>query len=219
MMDKQLHSTVSKIISGGVIPVFFHPDEAVCLHVMDACYRAGVRAFEFTNRGEGAAKTFAVMQRHAEANYKDLLLGIGTIFSFEEGASFADSGAHFIVSPVLVPQMRELQTRFGIPWVPGCGTVTEVWQASQLGAGLMKIFPGQVLGPSFISAVLAVMPTLRLMPTGGVESSEENISSWKKSGAACVGIGSSLFSKELLATKDWNKLESSMKKLLDHWKA
>jgi len=208
-------SAVQQAMKGsGMIPVFFHADVEVAKAVLDAAYRGGVRVFEFTNRGENAFQVFSQLIVHAQ-KYPDLMLGIGTVMNAEVTRKFIDVGAHFIVSPILKPEMAPVCEKAGKMWIPGCATLTEIVTAKDLGASVIKIFPGSVLGPGFVSSVLPVVPGLQLMPTGGVEPTEQNLSAWFKAGVICVGMGSQLFTKEILETKNWAKLEQNVSATLD----
>lgn len=197
----------------GLIPVFNHSNIETAKQVLDAAYRGGVRVFEFTNRGENALEVFQALASHGE-RYEDLILGIGTIFSDEDARSFLDAGAHFIVSPAFIPTVGVFCNSRQVLWIPGCGTVTEIFNARELGAQLIKAFPGNVLGPGFISSVKAVFPDLPMMPTGGVAPTEENLTSWFESGVISVGMGSKLFKKESIREKDYSSLEEDIRAAL-----
>jgi 2-dehydro-3-deoxyphosphogluconate aldolase/(4S)-4-hydroxy-2-oxoglutarate aldolase len=199
--------------SSGMIPVFYHPDVDTAKAVLDACYKGGVRVFEFTNRGENAFEVFVQLLKHAE-QYPDLMMGIGTIMNGEVTQKFCDAGAHFIVSPILKSEMATVCHKNNKLWIPGCATLTEIVTAKDLGAKVIKIFPGSVLGPGFVSSIMPVVPGLQLMPTGGVEPTEANLSAWFKAGVVCVGMGSQLISKEIIETKNWAKLEQGVKDAL-----
>jgi 2-dehydro-3-deoxyphosphogluconate aldolase / (4S)-4-hydroxy-2-oxoglutarate aldolase len=199
--------------SSGMIPVFYHADIEIAKSVLDACYKGGVRVFEFTNRGENAFQVFTQLLKHAE-QYPDLMMGIGTIMSGEVTQKFCDAGAHFIVSPILKSEMATVCVKNNKLWIPGCATLTEIVTAKDLGAKVIKIFPGSVLGPGFVSSIMPVVPGLQLMPTGGVEPTEANLSAWFKAGVVCVGMGSQLISKDIIETKNWAKLEQAVKDAL-----
>ncbi len=205
---------ISSMGKGGLVPVFNHTDSEVAKNVLDACYNGGVRVFEFTNRGENALEVFEILVQHAE-KYDDLILGIGTIFSAEEGQKFFDKGAAFIVSPAMIPELEQFCTSNDVLWVPGCGTVTEIHQAVQLGAKVVKAFPGNVLGPGFVKSVKAVFPKVPIMPTGGVAPTEENLKQWFEAGVTCVGMGSKLIGKDILANGDFRGLENLVKNTLE----
>ncbi len=195
----------------GLVPVFNHTDPEVAKQVLDACYKGGVRVFEFTNRGANALEVFEILVAHSK-KYDDLLLGIGTIFSKEDAKKFHDAGAKFIVSPAMIPELAEFCEANNVLWIPGCGTVTEIYTAVGLGAKLVKAFPGNVLGPGFVKAVKAVVPKVPIMPTGGVAPTEENLKAWFDAGVSCVGMGSKLITKEVLANQQYAELEETVRK-------
>lgn len=208
------HQVVGAMKSTGMIPVFYHADVEVAKGVIDASYKGGVRVFEFTNRGGNAYDVFVQLLKHIE-KYPDLMLGIGTIMDGATTKKFIDAGAHFIVSPILKAEMAKVCKEHDILWAPGCATLTEIVTGKELGAEIIKIFPGSVLGPGFVSAVMPVVPGLQLMPTGGVEPNEKNLSAWFKAGVVCVGMGSQLFTKEIMAEKNWSLLEKNVAEALE----
>jgi 2-dehydro-3-deoxyphosphogluconate aldolase/(4S)-4-hydroxy-2-oxoglutarate aldolase len=199
--------------STGMIPVFYNADIEIAKGVVDAAYKGGVRVFEFTNRGGNAFDVFTQLLKHIE-QYPDLILGIGTIMDGAMAKKFIDTGAHFIVSPILKAETGAVCKQHDIIWIPGCATLTEIVTGKELGADVIKIFPGSVLGPGFVSSVLPVIPGYQLMPTGGVEPTEKNLSAWFKAGVVCVGMGSQLFTKEIMAEKNWALLEKNVKETL-----
>ena len=176
----------------GMIPVFNHTDVSISKKVLDASYEAGIRVFEFTNRGVNALEVFAELNTYVKS-YDDLILGIGTIFDTVTAEAFCKAGAQFIVSPALIPKIAEYANINNRLYIPGCGTVTEVYTATQLGCEVIKVFPGNVLGPTFVKATKAVLPHIKVMPTGGVAPTQENLSAWFNAGVNCVGMGSQLF--------------------------
>ena len=210
MVNTNIEQTAQAIVDSGLVPVFYHDDQEVCKQVVSACFRAGLRVFEFTNRGDQALANFRIIKKHIATTCPGMLLGAGTIFSIQSAVEFTDAGADFIVSPAFIPSMLPVQTTHGTLWIPGCATISELAQARQLGVSMMKIFPGDLLGPKFAKAALSVMPKLRLMPTGGVEPTKESLSSWLQSGVLAVGIGSQLFSKELIGQNSWKALEEKI---------
>lgn len=214
MTSQLIESAINAIEQSAIVPVFYHDDAETCLSVLKACHQAGLTVFEFTNRGEHALKNFEVLQNYVATQAPDLLLGIGTILTLRDADAFLLQRARFVVSPALVHSMSEIQTNAYTPWIPGCGTVTEVVKAKELGARLIKIFPGNVLGPDFASAVRAILPEVKLMPTGGVEPTINNLTAWFDAGVVAVGMGSQLFTKDLLAKKDWTGLEKRIKDTL-----
>ncbi|RSK29576.1 beta/alpha barrel domain-containing protein [Hymenobacter metallilatus] len=176
-----------------VVPVFFHADAAFAKRILDACYAGGLRVFEFTNRGANAFEVFSELAAHVQANCPELVLGIGTIYTAEDAQRFIRAGADFVVQPCLTAEVAEACRRSGTPWLPGTMTVSEVYQATRLGAAIVKIFPGNVLGPGFVKSLRGPMPTVPLMVTGGVEPTETSLREWFGAGVNVVGMGSQLF--------------------------
>jgi 2-dehydro-3-deoxyphosphogluconate aldolase / (4S)-4-hydroxy-2-oxoglutarate aldolase len=204
-----------KMAETGMVPVFYHADPEVCQEVLGACYRAGVRVFEFTNRGEFAHEVFTHLVKLARKKFPDLMIGVGSIVDAPTAAFYLQLGADFIVSPVLNPEIARLCNRRKILWAPGCATLSEISQAEELGAEVVKLFPAQQLGgPPFVAAIKGPCPWSSIMPTGGVALTEENLRAWFEAGVHCVGMGSQLFSKELLAAKDWPELEAQTRRVL-----
>lgn len=194
--------------STGMVPVFYHANFEVCKNIIEACFSGGVRVFEYTNRGPEALAVFKNLVEFVDENLPKLEFGIGSIVDAKSAEEFILAGAKFIVSPILNPEVAEVCAKHNIPWSPGCGTVTEIYNAQQLGADVVKVFPAsQVGGPGFIKAVKGPMPWSTLMPTGGVKPERENIESWFKAGAFCVGIGSALFIKNADGAFDYEKIE------------
>ena len=193
----------------GLVPVFNHHDKNTAEKVLINAYQAGIRVFEFTNRDSNAIQVFSHLAEVA-AELENMILGIGTIWSAEAGQSFLKAGAHFIVSPGMVMEIAEDPEFEEILWIPGCGTVTEVHRAQGLGAKLIKIFPGNVLGPAFAKSVKSVLPEVRIMPTGGVKPTANNLTSWFDAGVSCVGMGSQLFSKNLIQSGNYSQLQDEI---------
>lgn len=193
--------------STGMVPVFYHKDAEVAKNVVKACYDGGVRAFEFTNRGDFAQEVFAELVKFAAKECPELILGIGSIVDPATAAMYLQLGANFVVGPMFNAEIARICNRRLVPYTPGCGSVTEISAAQEVGCDLCKIFPaGNVGGPSFVKNVKAPMPWSMLMVTGGVEPSEENLTAWIKAGVTCVGMGSNLFPSDVIAAKDWNKI-------------
>jgi len=197
----------------GLIPVFNHSDIVVAKNVLDASYQGGIRVFEFTNRGENALAVFAALADYGQ-QYDDLKLGIGTIFTAADAEAFLDAGADFVVSPAFIPEVADHCNARKVLWISGCGTVTEIYQALQEGATLIKAFPGNVLGPGFVQSVKAVYPEVPIMPTGGVKPTEENLSAWILAGVHCVGMGSQLFDKQKIAQGRFDELSDKISETL-----
>ena len=190
----------------GVIPVFYNQDAETAVKVMKACYDGGIRVFEFTNRGGKAQEVFSALKAYCDAELPGLILGAGSISFGKDARRFIRLGADFIVGPQYVPSVRRVCRWRGIAYIPGCGTVSEIGRAQRAGCGICKVFPGDVLGPGFVKALRAPMPWSRVMVTGGVRPERENLEKWFKSGAACVGMGSNLFPKEVVAAGEWDRI-------------
>ncbi|MFP5081821.1 bifunctional 4-hydroxy-2-oxoglutarate aldolase/2-dehydro-3-deoxy-phosphogluconate aldolase [Pedobacter sp. JCM 36344] len=187
-------NVLDQIISHPVIPVYYNDNSITCLNIMSACYDGGIRVFEFTNRGEKALENFKLMQKKRDAEYPDLLLGIGTIKTSDQAKTYIDLNADFIVSPIVNRELAEVTKQHGVFWIPGCMTPSEIALAEELGATLVKLFPGDVLGISFLKAIKPLFPNLKFMPTGGVDISGGNITGWLQAGVTALGFGSKLFS-------------------------
>ena len=204
-----MEAIISKMKESGLVPVFNHADKAVAEEVLIHSYQAGIRVFEFTNRGSNALEVFTHLKQ-VSSDLDGLHLGIGTIWSVDDAEKFIKAGAQFIVSPGLVPELGQYLLNREMLWIPGCGTVSEVAEALTLGARLVKIFPGNVLRPAFAAAVRSVLPHAQLMPTGGVKPTAENLSSWFNAGVLCVGMGSQLFSKNLIHAANYGELQDEI---------
>ncbi|MFV0269020.1 MAG: bifunctional 4-hydroxy-2-oxoglutarate aldolase/2-dehydro-3-deoxy-phosphogluconate aldolase [Draconibacterium sp.] len=184
----------------GMVPVFYHKDVEVCKQVVKACYEGGVRLFEFTNRGDFATLVFAELNKWAIQECPEMIMGVGSIVDEATAAMYIALGTNFVVAPLVDEGTAKVCNKRKIAWSPGCGSVTEIGRAHELGAEVVKIFPGsQVGGPSFVKAVKGPMPWASIMPTGGVSPDEENLKQWFDAGVTCVGMGSQLFPKEVLA--------------------
>jgi 2-dehydro-3-deoxyphosphogluconate aldolase/(4S)-4-hydroxy-2-oxoglutarate aldolase len=188
---------INKIQEARIIPVYYHSDADTCKNVIDACYKGGIRVFEFVNRGKMAAVNFTLLKNHVQESWPGLIFGAGSILNRQQAEKFIELGADFIVSPILSEEIAQTCKDHGIYWIPGCATPTEIAKANDLGADIIKVFPGNVLGSGFIKSVIGPMPGLKLMPTGGVEPTKENLSAWFGSGAACVGMGSKLIDQKM----------------------
>lgn len=199
----------------GIVPVFYHKDLELCKKVLKACYDGGVKVFEFTNRGDYAHEVFGELNKWAAKETPDMMLGVGSVVDAGTTSLYIQLGASFIVSPILNAEMARVCNRRKIAWSPGCGSLTEIGYAEELGAEVVKIFPGtEVGGPSFVKAVKGPFPWTSIMPTGGVEPTEDNLSAWFKAGVHCVGMGSQLVTKDILANNDWAALTDKVKSAL-----
>ncbi len=199
--------TLTTIARTGMVPVYYHKEIEVAKLVVKACYEGGVRAFEFTNRGDFAHEVFAELSKFAAKECPELILGAGSIVDAPTAALYLQLGANFIVGPLFNPDIAKICNRRLVPYTPGCGSVSEIGFAQEAGCDLCKIFPaGNVGGPSFVKNIKAPMPWAMIMATGAVEPSEENLSAWFKAGVTCVGMGSKLFPKEAIETKNWKAI-------------
>jgi 2-dehydro-3-deoxyphosphogluconate aldolase/(4S)-4-hydroxy-2-oxoglutarate aldolase len=199
----------------GILPLYFYKDTEVTLEVLRALYRAGIRTVEYTNRGEAALKNFSAMRALCDTELKGMYLGVGTIKTAEQARMFMSEGADYIISPGLVPEVAAESEKHNMLWVPGCMTPSEIIAAENLGAKFIKLFPGNMLGPDFLSGIKEIFPGLLFMPTGGVDTTKENIGAWFKAGVCAVGMGSKLISKGLLEAKDYAKIESLTKEVME----
>jgi 2-dehydro-3-deoxyphosphogluconate aldolase/(4S)-4-hydroxy-2-oxoglutarate aldolase len=212
-MDKKTE-ILRLIPEQGVLPLFFYKDTEVSIEVLKALYSAGIRAVEYTNRGEAALNNFKKMRLVCDTELKGMYLGVGTIKNARAAQEFIDAGADYIISPGLVEDAARVADANQMLWVPGCMTPTEIIRAEQLGAKMVKLFPGNILGPSFLSAVKELFPDLLFMPTGGVEAEKENLSGWFKAGVCAVGMGSKLITKAALESRDYEGIKASTLKSL-----
>lgn len=176
-----------------VIPVYYNEDEQTCIEVLKATYAGGIRVFEFTNRGGKAAENFKALLAYRNEHFADMQLGIGTIKTVAQAEAYIQSGADFIVSPIVRADLAAVCAANDILWIPGCMTPTEINLAEELGAPLVKLFPGDTLGIGFLKAIKPLFPNLKFMPTGGVDVNKENIDNWLNAGVTALGFGSKLF--------------------------
>jgi len=207
-------SIIERIKEQGLLPLFYHADKEICLAVANALYAAGVRTIEFTNRGEHALENFKALKAARDSRMKDLLLAVGTIRNANDANSFMDAGADFLISPFFDADVADAAYIRKILWIPGCMTPTEIHVAENAGCTIVKLFPGNVLKPSFVQAIKELFPAIDLMPTGGVETDKENLKEWFDAGVCAVGMGSRLISKKLLQEKDFETIEKDTRKVL-----
>lgn len=206
----RLH-VLNKMTEIGVIPVFYNGDPDTVLNIARACRKGGAVCIEFTNRGDHAFEIFSQVDRVLAKEDPEAILGVGSIVDPGTASLYINSGAAFVVGPVLNADVAKACNRRKIAYSPGCGSATEVSAAEELGCEVIKIFPGgQVGGPAFVKAIKGPMPWTSIMPTGGVEATEESISAWIKAGCVCLGMGSNLITKELVAAKDWDGIAKNV---------
>ena len=199
-----------------MVPVFYNADLELSKQVVKACYDGGVRAFEFTNRGDFAHEIFGELSKWVAKECPEMILGVGSVVDTPTAALYIQLGANFVVGPLFNPEVAKVCNRRLIPYTPGCGSVSEIGAAQEIGCDMTKIFPaGNVGGPSFVKNILAPMPWSMIMATGAVEPTEENLSAWFKAGVTVVGMGSLLFPKDVIAQKDWTAISQKCREALD----
>ncbi len=203
------------IVQQGMLPLYFNADETVSVEILRAIYRAGIKAVEYTNRGEAALKNFTKMVEVRNAEMPGLLLGVGTIKNLQQAEFYMAAGADFLVSPGFVKEVADYAIKNDIFYAPGCMTPSEIIAAENAGITFIKLFPGNMLGPEFLSSIKDIFPKLLFMPTGGVDTTKENIDGWYKAGVCAVGMGSKLISKKLMEAKDYSTIESETKTVLE----
>ncbi len=213
-MDKK-KKALNLIIEQGILPLYFHPNADVSAQILKTMYRAGIRVIEYTNRGDTAWENFIQLRKVADKELPGLLLGAGTIKDKIAATEFVNEGADFVVCPGVVKEVANVVHNNSLLWIPGCMTTTEIIHAEDLGATLIKLFPGNLLTPSYIRAVKEIFPELLFMPTGGLELSEEGLNAWFAAGVSSVGIGSSLINKNLIEAGDFVSIEISVKNGLE----
>lgn len=203
------------IIKQGILPLYFNADETVSVEVLKAIYRAGIKAVEYTNRGEAALKNFKKLVAVRNNEMPGLMLGVGTIKSLQHAEDYVKAGADFMVSPGFVAEVAAYANSKDLFYAPGCMTPTEIIAAENMGIGFIKLFPGNLLGPEFLSSIKDIFPKLLFMPTGGVDTTKENLEGWFKAGVSAVGMGSKLISKKLMEQKDYATIEKMTKEVLE----
>lgn len=212
MNKEQVYEAIKK---QAVLPLFYHEDATVAEEVVDALYAGGIRVVEFTNRGPRALANFTHLIEKRTKSWPDLHLAIGTIKTPEQATTFISAGADFIICPGMVPEVGKTVHAAGKVWIPGAMTVSEILAAQALGAGFIKLFPGNLLGPSFMAGIRDIFPELQFMPTGGVELTQENLRAWFNAGVTAVGLGSKFISKELLVNKDYTTIRHAAENALN----
>ena len=212
-MEKK-EELLKRIPEQGILPLYFYKDPEVSIEVLRSLYKAGIRMVEYTNRGEAALQNFKKMREVRDEELKDLYLGIGTIKNAPAAETYIQAGVDFIICPGLVEEVANVADKNKMLWVPGCMTPSEIIRAENMGAKMIKLFPGNILKPEFMSAIKALFPDLMFMPTGGVSLDKENLEGWFKAGVSAVGMGSKLVSKQLLEEKNYAKIEELTKEAM-----
>ncbi len=199
----------------GMVPLFYHPDVALGKKVLKACYDGGARLMEFTARGDFAFEVFSELNKFAIKELPGMVMGVGSITDAAAASLFMQMGANFIVTPSLREDIAMVCNRRKVLWSPGCGSLTEINRAEELGCEIVKLFPGDIYGPGFVKGIKGPQPWTSVMPTGGVSTDLENLKAWFDAGVTCVGMGSKLISKEILANKDFVGLEKLVRQTLE----
>jgi len=206
---------VTKMMETGMVPLFYHSDIEVAKKTLKACYHGGARLLEFTSRGDFAYQIFDQLNKYVLAELPEMIMGVGSITDAAAASLYMQLGANFIVTPVLREDIAIVCNRRKILWSAGCGSLTEISKAEELGGEIIKLFPGSTYGPDFVKAVKGPQPWTNIMPTGGVSTEEDNLKAWFESGVVCVGMGSKLISNEILANEDYNGLQNKVKNTLE----
>lgn len=209
-------AVMQKMAATRMVPVFYHKDVETAKRVVKACYDGGVRAFEFTNRGDFAHEVFGELVKYAAEECPEMALGVGSVVDLATAALYIQLGACFVVGPLFNPEIAPVCNRRCVPYIPGCGTVSEVGKAQEAGCTVCKLFPGDVLGPKMVKGLMAPMPWSKIMVTGGVEPTRDNIQGWLSAGAFCVGMGSKLFPKERVAAGDWDYITEKCREAISY---
>ncbi len=214
-MAKYSRIEVAKMMEEtGMVPLFFNNNIDLSKQILKACYKGGARLMEFTARGDNAHEVFAALAKYAIQELPGMIMGVGSVTDSASASLFMALGANFIVTPVLREDIAIVCNRRKVLWSAGCGSLTEITRAEELGCEIVKLFPGGIYGPQFVKAIKGPQPWTSIMPTGGVSPTEENLSAWFESGVTCVGMGSKLISKEIIANRDFKKLENQVKSAL-----
>ncbi|WP_420601887.1 bifunctional 4-hydroxy-2-oxoglutarate aldolase/2-dehydro-3-deoxy-phosphogluconate aldolase [Flagellimonas sp.] len=199
----------------GMVPLFYHSDVSVAKKVVKACHDGGARLMEFTARGDFAFEIFGQLVKYAQSELPGMILGVGSITDAGAASLYMQSGANFVVTPVFREDIARACNRRKVLWSPGCGSLTEIAQAEELGCEVVKLFPGSTYGPGFVKAIRGPQPWTNIMPTGGVSTEEDNLRAWFDAGVTCVGMGSKLISKEIIANEDHKGLQKKVKETLE----
>ena len=206
---------IQQIKESGMVPLFYHKDINVAKAVLKACYDGGARLMEFTSRGDFAFEIFNQLIKYAIEELPGMILGVGSVTDAAAASQYMLAGANFIVTPVFREDIAIVCNRRKVLWSPGCGSLTEIARAEEMGCELVKLFPGSIYGPGFVKAIMGPQPWTSIMPTGGVSTEAENLKGWFDAGVTCVGMGSKLISKEILANESYSKLTRDVKKTLE----
>ena len=208
------YTVLNQLFTDRLVPLFYHSDVEVSKKIIAACYHGGSRLLEFTNRGDFAVEQFSELSKYVLNELPGMILGVGSLTDAASASAYIMRGANFIVTPTLKKDIAKVCNRRKIPWMAGCGSLTEINKAEEYGADIIKLFPGTTLGPSFVKAILGPQPWSCLMPTGGVSTDKENLNLWFESGVVCVGLGSKLIVGQWVRDKDFQKITEAVQKTL-----
>jgi len=200
--------------SNGMVPLYYHPDVELGKEILKACYQGGARLMEFTNRGDFAHEVFGELNKFCVEALPEMILGVGSVTDAGAASLYMQLGANFVVTPVLREDIAVVCNRKKVLWSPGCGSLTEICRAEELGCEIVKLFPGGTYGPDFVKAILGPQPWTSIMPTGGVAPTRESLKSWFDAGVTCVGMGSQLISKQVIKDRDFAGLEQEVRNAL-----
>lgn len=204
-----------KMKESGMVPLFYHPDIELGKEILSACYRGGARLLEFTNRGDFAHEVFTELNKFCLKELPEMIMGVGSVTDAGTAAHYMQVGANFVVTPVLREDIAIVCNRRKVLWSPGCGSLTEITRAEELGCEIVKLFPGGIYGPGFVKAIKGPQPWTQIMPTGGVAPTKENLEGWFNAGVTCVGMGSKMISKDIIQNRDFEKLEERIRAALE----
>ena len=208
------HQVISEMHNSSMIPLFYDADIEVSKKIVQACYQGGARLLEFTHRGDFAHEVFRALIQFAKDSLPGMIIGVGSVTDAASASHYMMNGANFIVTPVFREDIAIVCNRRKVLWSPGCGSLTEIAKAEEMGAEIVKLFPGNIYGPAFVKAVKGPQPWTSIMPTGGVTTEKDNLKAWFDAGVTCVGLGSQLISKELIQNQDYDKISNTIKKTL-----
>jgi 2-dehydro-3-deoxyphosphogluconate aldolase/(4S)-4-hydroxy-2-oxoglutarate aldolase len=208
------HQVITEMHNSGMIPLFYDPDIEISKNIVQACYQGGARLLEFTHRGDFAHEVFRELIRFANESLPGMIIGVGSVTDAASASYYLMNGANFIVTPVFREDIAIVCNRRKVLWSPGCGSLTEIAKAEEVGAEIVKLFPGNIYGPEFVKAIKGPQPWTSIMPTGGVTTEKANLKAWFDAGVSCVGLGSKLISKELVKNQDYDQISNTIKKTL-----
>ncbi len=203
-----------KMADQGMVPLFYHPDVELGKEILRACYAGGARLLEFTNRGDYAHEVFSALNRFCEKELPEMIMGVGSVTDAGAASLYLQLGANFVVTPVLREDIAVVCNRKKVLWSPGCGSLTEIARAEELGCEIVKLFPGGTYGPGFVKAIKGPQPWTSVMPTGGVSPTAENLKAWFDAGVTCVGMGSKLISRDVINNSAFHQLEQTVRETL-----